>query len=274
MGKYGTSFIKRSQVCQGSARTHTCINYLVVSLRGQGDESNGGEVWQAPNGRHELPQGGFKATRSRLTPALTQRDVFSCVQTVTGNLDRKSELPFLTLQSFPRQERREMPFFLSFFSRKIWYHTGKTWLVICHTCHTTEKISKMRKKRRCKLKSCFHTYSEQGLGMERQNTRPLPSVYFKDLWSDPGGFLFFSAEFSGHWWNWYNSMVWWVSCLAWCFALLLLYAQPSLSCPFSLSLFVSWTHRPQILLSQSDWPSGAPGEIPAHQWAGGPSKSP
>lgn len=58
-----------------------------------------------PNGRHKLPQGGFKTTRSRLTPALTQQDAFTCVQTVTGNLDRKSELPFLSLSHF--QTRKE-----------------------------------------------------------------------------------------------------------------------------------------------------------------------
>lgn len=48
MGKYGTSFIKRSQVCQGSARTHKRINYLAVSLHGQGEESIGGEVMTGP----------------------------------------------------------------------------------------------------------------------------------------------------------------------------------------------------------------------------------
>lgn len=44
MGKYGTSFIKWSQVCQGSARTHKCINYLAISLHGWGEESIGGEA--------------------------------------------------------------------------------------------------------------------------------------------------------------------------------------------------------------------------------------
>lgn len=39
MGKYGTSFIKRSQVCQGSARTHKRINYLTISLRGRGKKA-------------------------------------------------------------------------------------------------------------------------------------------------------------------------------------------------------------------------------------------
>lgn len=34
MGKYGTSFIKQSQVCQGSAKTHKRINYLIVSFPG------------------------------------------------------------------------------------------------------------------------------------------------------------------------------------------------------------------------------------------------
>lgn len=64
-----------------------------------------------PNGRHKLPQGGFKTTRSRLTPALTQQDVFSCVQTVTGNLDRKSELPFLTLSHFQTRKEGNALFF-------------------------------------------------------------------------------------------------------------------------------------------------------------------
>lgn len=35
MGKYGTSFIKWSQVCQGSGRTHKRINYPAVSLHGK-----------------------------------------------------------------------------------------------------------------------------------------------------------------------------------------------------------------------------------------------
>lgn len=39
MGKYGTSFIKWSQVCQGSARTHKRINYLAVSLHGRGKKA-------------------------------------------------------------------------------------------------------------------------------------------------------------------------------------------------------------------------------------------
>lgn len=104
MGKYGTSFIKWSQVCQGSARTHKRINYLTVSLHGRGKKALVGND-KALNGSHKLPQGGFKTTRSRLTPALTQQDVFSCVQTFTGNLDRKSELLFLSLSHF--QTRKE-----------------------------------------------------------------------------------------------------------------------------------------------------------------------
>lgn len=34
-GKYGTSFIKWSQVCQRSVRTHKRITYLSVALCGQ-----------------------------------------------------------------------------------------------------------------------------------------------------------------------------------------------------------------------------------------------
>lgn len=57
MGKYGTSFIKWSQVCQGSARTHKRINYLAVDGTGRR------MCWGSGNdktlsGRHKLPLGG------------------------------------------------------------------------------------------------------------------------------------------------------------------------------------------------------------------------
>lgn len=49
MGKYGTSFIKWSQVCQGSVRTHKHINYLAaVSLRGRREVGTGGEAMTGP----------------------------------------------------------------------------------------------------------------------------------------------------------------------------------------------------------------------------------
>lgn len=91
MGKYGTSFIKWSQVCQGSARTHKRINYLAVDGTGRR------MCWGSGNdktlsGRHKLPLGGApETTRSRLAAATAQPDVLSCVQTITGNLDRKKK---------------------------------------------------------------------------------------------------------------------------------------------------------------------------------------
>lgn len=56
--------------------------------------------------------GGFKTTRSRLSPALVQQDVFSCVQIISGNLDRKSEMPFLTLSHFQTRKERHALFSL------------------------------------------------------------------------------------------------------------------------------------------------------------------
>lgn len=91
MGKYGTSFIKWSQVCQGSARTHKRINYLAVDGTGRR------MCWGSANdktlsGRHKSPLGGApETTRSRLAAAAAQPDVLSCVQTITGNLDRKKK---------------------------------------------------------------------------------------------------------------------------------------------------------------------------------------
>lgn len=51
-----------------------------------------------------------------------------------GIWTKKSELPFLTLSHF--QTRKEGN---ALFSLKTWYHTGKTWLVIYHTCQTGKK---------------------------------------------------------------------------------------------------------------------------------------
>lgn len=154
-----------------------------------------------PNGRHKLPQGGFKTTRSRLTPALTQQDAFTCVQTVTGNLDRKSELPFVTLSHF--QTRKEGN---ALFSSKdlISYWQDMT----CYLSYLSHEKQE-KKKERCKLKSCFHTLLswDRGWGRERGpgsaqeqssiTTRLFPrfAISGPDLIQE--AFLFiFSVEFS------------------------------------------------------------------------------
>lgn len=133
MGKYGTSFIKRSQVCQGSVRTHKRINYLTVSVHGQGKKALVRGNDRPGTDVINYHRGASRRQGLVSTHALTQQDVFSCVQTVIGNLDRKSELPFLT-QSLPDKTGGN-----ALFSLKTWYHTGKTWLVIYHTCHTGKK---------------------------------------------------------------------------------------------------------------------------------------
>lgn len=65
MGIYGTSFIKWSQVCQRSARTHKRINYLAV------DGTRRRMCWRRGNdktlsGRHKLPLGGGLPRRQGL----------------------------------------------------------------------------------------------------------------------------------------------------------------------------------------------------------------
>lgn len=114
MGKYGTSFIKWSQVCQGSARTHKRINYLAV---------DGGRMcWRRGNdktlsGRHKLPQGGFgddKVSSHRGNRAA--RCLFMCPNH-HWEFGQKLRVAFSPLQSFPDKKRREMPFFPLTFQR-------------------------------------------------------------------------------------------------------------------------------------------------------------
>lgn len=132
MGKYGTSFIKWSQVCQGSARTHKRINYLAVDGTGRR------MCWGRGNdktlsGRHKLPLGGApETTRSRLAAAATQPGVLSCVQTITGNLDRKKKkirAALFPLTVIPRLEKEgNAPFppvsRLPLNLPKTWRHAG------------------------------------------------------------------------------------------------------------------------------------------------------
>lgn len=117
MGKYGTSFIKWSQVCQGSARTHKHINYLAaVSLRGRREVGTGGEAMTSPRTDIINYYGGVGGTsRFHLASTFMQQDVFSSAQTITGDLDRKSEWPFLTPCSV-QSRKEEMPRFFFFFS--------------------------------------------------------------------------------------------------------------------------------------------------------------
>lgn len=78
-------------MCQGSARTHKHINYLAVDGTGRR------MCWGRGNDktlsrRHKLPLlGAPETTKSRLGMAAAQPDVLSCVQTITGNLDRKEK---------------------------------------------------------------------------------------------------------------------------------------------------------------------------------------
>lgn len=126
MGKYGTSFIKWSQVCQGSARTHKRINYLAVDGTGRR------MCWGSGNdktlsGRHKLPLGGApETTRSRLAAATTQPDVLSCVQSITGNLDRKKkkEIRAALFPLIPRLEKEFPVSRLLLNLPKTWRHAG------------------------------------------------------------------------------------------------------------------------------------------------------
>lgn len=114
MGKYGTSFIKWSQVCQGSARTHKRINYLAV---------DGGRMcWRRGNdktlsGRHKLPQGGFRDNKvSSHHGNRTARCLFMCPN-YHWEFGQKLRVAFSPSQSFPDKKRREMPFFPLTFQR-------------------------------------------------------------------------------------------------------------------------------------------------------------
>lgn len=114
MGKYGTSFIKWSQVCQGSARTHKRINYLTV---------DGGRMcWRRGNdktlsGRHKLPQGGFRDDKvSSHRGNRAARCLFMCPNH-HWEFGQKLRVAFSPSQSFPDKKRREMPFFPLTFQR-------------------------------------------------------------------------------------------------------------------------------------------------------------
>lgn len=85
-------------------------NALIISPW-TGEECAGGEVMT----RHRADvinyhRGASETTRSRLTAAIAQRDVLSCVQTITGNLDRNSELPFLLHSHFQTRKGGKCPF--------------------------------------------------------------------------------------------------------------------------------------------------------------------
>lgn len=101
MGKYGTSFIKWSQVCQGSARTHKRINYLAVDGTGRR------MCWGSGNdktlsGRHKLPLGGGLRRRQGLvSPRLLRSQTSFHVS--------KPSLGIWTGKKFKKSERHPLP---------------------------------------------------------------------------------------------------------------------------------------------------------------------
>lgn len=75
--------------CVREARGLT--NALIIRRwTGRGEETAGND--KTLSRRHKLPLGGApETTRSRLAAANAQPDVLSCVQTITGTLDRKKK---------------------------------------------------------------------------------------------------------------------------------------------------------------------------------------
>lgn len=61
-------------------------------------------------------------------------------------------MPFLTLSHFQTRKERH-----ALFSLKTWYHTGKTWLVIYHTCHTRKKKRRDASLRSVSTLKCLGT---------------------------------------------------------------------------------------------------------------------
>lgn len=112
MGKYGTSFIKRSQVCQGSARTHKRINYLAISFHGRGEESAGGEVMTGPRTDVINYHRGARR-RQGLVSLLHPRSEmsFHVSKPSLGIWTENQSCLFSTLTQFQTRKEGEMPFF-------------------------------------------------------------------------------------------------------------------------------------------------------------------